>query len=227
MTSTRIPLHAWLLLLGPRRIDAQLNRVAAAGWPTPNRWQIELGVLRMWHRTLFRSNTIGTCTEHPVRQTWRARLMQWRPVRFPFLLTERAVAPWDMSGLYSSRERLIRHLLGAHHDAHQFIYDVQMLSLQPGALDELRRRATAVVDGTDPRSEWLKDLCVFEGYHESLLAGLNRFIQGEQQLSEADTQDPDISFLAYLRWCAQQPKTLGETWAAWRTGDFDLPGGRT
>ncbi len=33
---------------------------------------------------------------------------------------------------------------------------------------------------------------------------------------DPDASDPDISFLAYLDWCASQPPTLGQSWRAWR-----------
>ncbi|HEX6837985.1 MAG TPA: hypothetical protein VF334_15515, partial [Polyangia bacterium] len=148
----RHPWWAYAILLDPDRVARRLERIAASGLVarTPNLWQIALGVLRMAHRVAFRSDTVGTCAA-PVRATWRARALHWRALRLPFLLWERAVAPLDFSGLVSSRERIIRHLLGAHHDGHQFIYDLQMLSVDPGALDELCARAAAVVRGDDPR----------------------------------------------------------------------------
>ena len=215
--------HARLLLLAPRRVQATLDAAAERGWPEPSLWQLEVGALRMWHRTVFRSATIGTCTAHAVRDTRRARALQWRPLRFPFLLAEHAVAPWDMSGLFSTPERLTRHLLGAHHDAHQFIYDVQVLSLTPGAVEGLHERVRAVVNGTDPHSEWLRDLCVYEGYHEMLLDGVEAFLAGAVELSPADAEDADTSFIAYLDWCSRQPATPRETWRAWRTGTFGFP----
>jgi hypothetical protein len=108
---------------------------------------------------------------------------------------------------------VIRHLLGAHHDADQFVYDLQMLAVHPGALDELRERVRAVVEGRDPRAAWLRDLCVFEGYHEALLAGIEGF-RGSR------SDDPDIAFFAYLAWCARQPRTPADTWRAIRAGRF-------
>jgi len=120
---------------------------------------------------------------------------------------------------------VIRHLLGAHHDGNQFVYDLQMLQAHPGALDDLRRRLDAVVSGADRRAGWLRDLCVYERYHEDLQAGLARYLAGEVELAEGDGDDPDVSFLAYLRWCARQPPTPAATWAAWRAGVFDLERG--
>jgi len=210
--------HAWILLAWPPAVARGLARLAQG--PVPTLWQVELGVLRMWHRVVFRPETIGTCTAEPVRPTWRARLLQWRPLRFPFLLWERAIAPWDMSGLVSGRERVLRHLLGAHHDADQFLYDLEMLDAHPGAVEELQERVQAICNGRDPRAAWLRDLCVYEGYHEALSDGIAAYRAG---LSHSD--DPDISFRAYLSWCAAQPATPAETWRAWRAGQWRLAEG--
>ncbi|MEM9191341.1 MAG: hypothetical protein AAGF12_19375 [Myxococcota bacterium] len=208
----RYPLYFYPLLLRPGCVDEALRRVAETGLvdPVPNLWQVSLGVLRMWHRVIFRFDSIGTSSGPPVRRTWRARAFRFRPIRFPFLLRERAVAPLDFSGLVSSRERIIRHLLGAHHDRDQFVYDLELLSLHPGALPELEARVRAVVDGSDHRAEWLKDLVVFEEYHETLLLAL----QGTAPKNAADKNDPDISLRAYLRWCAAQPTTPRASLAA-------------
>lgn len=216
---SRWPWHAWLLLLRPAVVADALDRVARSGQvaTVPSLWQIELGVLRMWHRVFFRPATIGTCAAHPVRPTWRARWLRWRPLRFPFLLWEQAVAPWDMSGLLSPRERVLRHLLGAHHDADQFVYDLEMLASHPGALDDLATRVAAVCSGEHPRALWLRDLCVYERYHEDLRDGLQAWRDGHRP-----TADPDVSFVAYLDWCAAQPATPGETWRAWRAGSWRL-----
>ena len=133
--------HQRLLLVYPERVRQRLDALHALGVrPIPNLWQLELGVARMWHRTLFRADTIGTCTAHGVRPTLRARLMKRRALRFPFLVKERAIAPWDMSGLAQDADRMIGHLLTAHHDATQFVYDLQILRATPGALERLRTR---------------------------------------------------------------------------------------
>lgn len=221
----RAPLHAYLILLRPSRIRENLEAVRRAGLveTVPNLWQIELGVLRMWHRILFRPETIGMSAAHAVRPGWRARLLEKRPIRFPFLLREGSVAPWDLSGLLSTPERLICHMLGTHHDGNQFVYDLQMLGVHPGRTEELLERARAVVENRDPkRAAWLRDLVVYEDYHETLLAVVERAMEEGVDLPPDEAADPDISFLAYLRWCAQQPATPAEAWRAWRAGALDL-----
>lgn len=220
----RFPWHAYVTLLRPRRIARALDAIRAARIvdPVPTLFQVELGVLRMWHRILFRSETIGMTTEHPVRDDRWARLLERRWIRFPFLLREGSVVPWDLSGLLSTPERLMTHLLGTHHDGLQFVYDLQMLTAYPGALEELRARARAVVEQDTPRTRWLRNLCVYERYHETLLDEVERACAAAVELPPGEADDPDISFLAYLRWCAAQPATPRETWRAWRSGRFTL-----
>lgn len=226
MLSSSRPLWQHVLLY-PERIERSLERVRASGIVpvTPNLWQIALGVARMWHRVVLRPETIGTSGVDPVRASWRARALHPRPLRFPFLLAERAVAPLDFSGLASSPERVIRHLLGAHHDGAQFVYDLALLSLHPGRLDELVARTRAVVEGDDPRAEWLRDLVVFEGYHERLLTMAEQAAAGELALSPELEADPDITLSGYLRWCARQPLTPEATVAAWRRGELSIANG--
>lgn len=217
----------WLLrlaLIDPARVHRKLEAFEAAGLvaSAPNVWQLTLGVLRMWHRVLFRPETIGTCRQHRVRRTWRARLLAPRPIRFPFLLAERAVAPWDFSGLFSPSERIVRHLLGAHHDGVQFVYDFELLAIDPEAIERVRNEAAAVVEGRHPRAAWLRDLVVYERYHENLLEVAEAALAGELELPSAQREDPDLSLTAYLRWCARQPPTPEDTLAAWRRGNFSL-----
>jgi hypothetical protein len=195
-----------LMLLNPTRAQENLRLLVVRGLAPPSLTlaHITEGCLRMWARVIFRGSTVGTSSD-PVRHTWRARVLAIRALRFPFLVAERAIAPFDMSGLTSSRERIIRHLLGAHHDGPQFTYDLELLSAHEGALKELRARTAAVVDGSDRRSTYLRDLVVFERYHEKLLARVDRAIAGDFGVEEAVVDDPDITLRAYLSWCARAP----------------------
>jgi hypothetical protein len=216
----RTPWYVRAILVRPERVRANLRRACAAlGTPAPTDWQLCLGVLRLWHRVVFRSETVGTCAAGAVRPTLRARLLAWRGLRLPALLAERAVAPLDFTGLASSPARLIRHLLGAHHDENQFVYDLELLAAY-GELGELHRAVTEVVERDDARSRWLRDLAVFDGYHEQLLAAAERALAAGPAMTAGEAGDPDISLRAYLRWCAQQPPTPAATIAAWRAGEF-------
>jgi hypothetical protein len=222
MPATTYPWHAYLILLRPSRIIAALDAIRRSGkFPgVPTLWQIELGVLRMWHRLVFRPETVGVTETWPVRRDPWARFLERRWIRFPFLLREGSVVPWDLSGLLSTPARLMRHLLGTHHDGRQFVYDLEMLTAYPGALEELRDRAREVVTTDTPRTRWLRNLCVYERYHETLLAVVERALADGLSLSPAEARDADLTFRGYLAWCAAQPSTPRETWRAWRAGRF-------
>jgi hypothetical protein len=214
--------HARLILLRPTAVKDHLDRLVVAGVidDPPTLWQVELGVLRMWHRVVFRSDTVGTCAAHAPRSGWRARLLHARPIRLPFLIAERAIAPLDHSGLAQPAWRMVRHLLAAHHDHHQAAYDLEILRGNPPALDEVIAQCEAIVAGRHPRGAWLRDLVVFDQYHETLLEQATSARAGRIVLDEAERDDPDISFGAWIRWCRAQPASPAETIAAWRAGAF-------
>lgn len=214
------PWYVSAILIRPDRISANLDRACATlGMHRPTEWQLCLGVLRLWHRVVFRPGTVGTSPGGRVRPTLRARVLAWRAARLPCLLAEGAVVPLDFTGLGSTPERLIRHLLGAHHDGNQFVYDLELLAGY-GRLDELRARVREIIDRDDARARWRRDLAVFDGYHESLLAAVEHAIARGPAMTDADARDPDISLRAYLEWCAAQPATPGDTLRAWREGTF-------
>ena len=222
--------HHWLshlLLLDPQSIESRLDGLLKAQviQEAPNCWQVTLGALRMWHRVFFRPSSVGTCCVDPVRANWRAKLLTKRPLRFPFLVMEKAIAPLDMSGLYSSTRRIRKHLMAAHHDKNQFVYDLQILRATPDELCALRDDVMELIGQDTPRHRWLRDLAVYEGYHERLLDAVNAALAGTTELESDESDDPDISFFAYLDWCARQPDTPAATWDAWRGGRFTVMGG--
>ncbi len=106
-----------------------------------------------------------------------------------------------------------------------FAYDLEMLSLIPGELEALRREVESLLAADTPRSRWLRDLAVYDGYHERLRDAVVRAMAGDFGLTAAERHDPDISFRGYLRWCARQPPTPGATLDAWRAGRFTVAGG--
>ncbi|HHO51230.1 MAG TPA: hypothetical protein ENK18_10240, partial [Deltaproteobacteria bacterium] len=58
----RPPIWSYFLLFRPRHIQerlASLDEAGALSGPVPSLWQVFLGVLYMWHRVLFRPQTIG------------------------------------------------------------------------------------------------------------------------------------------------------------------------
>lgn len=94
----------------PDRARSTLEALRRSGLveTVPNLWQVELGVVRMLHRIVFRPDTIGTAVAAPVRDDPWARLLRNRLLRLPFLLHEGSVAPWDLSGLASGPDRIER-----------------------------------------------------------------------------------------------------------------------
>ncbi|MBS2021298.1 MAG: hypothetical protein JST92_02740, partial [Deltaproteobacteria bacterium] len=93
LTGRPLALPAWtLLLVFPQRLAEGLARVERARIVpvTPTLFQLGLGIVRMSARLVFRSQTVGLSTTHAVRPGWRARLLRARPLRFPFLVWERA-----------------------------------------------------------------------------------------------------------------------------------------
>lgn len=159
--------------------------------------QVFAGIVRMWGRVLFRSDTVGT-SNAPVRANWRARLLHVRGVRLPFLLAERFVAPLDFSGMLSSPERISRHVLGAHHQPAQLVYDLELLSVHAGTLERLEAATREILEHDTPRTRWLKDLCVHDGYHQSVIEAVRRF----RSEPPAPGSDPDLSFSGFLSWCS-------------------------
>lgn len=229
--SDSLPLLSRLVLVDSDGIARGLERVRASGLAheedIPNAWQVTLGVLRMWHRLIYRRESMGTGGGLRARATWRAQLLRFQPLRLPFLLAEKAVAPLDFSGLLSTKARLISHLLGAHHDRNEFVYDFDLLRLHPGALEELLVLARDIAESSSPRAAWLRDLCVYEGYHARLATALEQELARPPTSVAPDGAGPDDSFLAYLAWCAKQPRTFHDTWHALKRGTFDFGHGIT
>lgn len=218
------PLLSKILLLAPTRIQTALEAAEDKGLvaEAPNLWQITLGVMRMVHRMISRPDSIGLSVDSAPRRGLRARLLRARPLRLPFVLAVGAVRPWDLSGMLSRPDEVIRHLVGTHHDRHQFAYDLQILSLTEGALERLLGEAIRTRDGDSAMGRLMQDLCVFEGYHERLVHAVERALERDFQLDPSEAEDPDISFEAYLRWCKRQPATPAETLLAIREGRFAI-----
>ena len=219
----KYPWYAYVILITPGRVFENLERCLHA-YPVSKKitpWQLCLAVLRMWHRLIFNPGTIGLSSQDPVRNSWRAKLFQWRPARFPFLLAYGSIKPLDYTGLRQTGENLIRHVVGTHHEGKQSVYDLQVLQAY-GVIDDLYVQTQAIVEGTDKRHEWFKDLCVYESYHEKLLLRLEAWKEGDDQLSVEERANPDLTLTGALQWCSEQPPTPSLTFRAWRAGQFKI-----
>jgi len=78
-----------------------------------------------------------------------------------------------------------------------------------------------VAEGRTRRARWLQDLCVYEGYHVTLLGLVDRALAGDF-VSEDSSIPSDASLAGFLAWCSDQPRTPAETVVAWRSGRFTL-----
>lgn len=201
------PLPWWsYLLIWPRRVQRSLDLVAQSGrlGRIPTLLQVALGIARMLRRLITRPNSVGrSCAR--VRSTRRARVLAFRPLRLFVLLWERAVAPFDLSGLASPPERIVRHVLAAHHEGAQLLYDLELLSLYDGWLERLRDAAREVAAERTPRARFLADLCVFEGYHAEVYRAACLHLAGGCIGTPQEGADPDLSLFAHLAWCASRP----------------------
>lgn len=212
----------YALLWRPNLVARRLDQLAARGVDVPNLWQLWLGSLYMAHRVATRPETIGVSETDRVRQTARARLLRIRPLRAPFLLGRR-VNPLDTSGLGSSPAHLARHVLGAYHPGGNATYDLQILGLEGrGALEALRTDVAAVVDGTHPNAAFLRDLVVYEGYHEALLARLDGWLASTGEPADLDHAHADTTLTGFLAWCRRQPATPRATLRAALRGGLDF-----
>ncbi len=199
-----------LLLRRPHLITANLEALHRDGRipAVPTRFQVTAGVAYMVHRMLFRPETIGLAPEDvPVRSSWRARLLSHRAVRFPFLVRERAIHPLELTGLGTPPAALRHHALTAYHPRDHVVYDLVILSAHPGELERLRDEAAAIVDGTHPRAAYLRDLCVYEGYHEGVLAAVERALRGDFMSADLELAS-DATLEGYVDWLLSQPTGL-------------------
>lgn len=211
----------YLLLWSPRRIARRLDALQARGTieAAPSLYQVWMGVLYMWTRVVLRPETIGLSGDEPVRRTPGARRLENRLLRIPAVLRARAVNPLDQVGLGSSAEHIQRHLVGTYHPGDNALYDLQVLDVD-GAIPALRELVASVVDGTHPRAEALRDLCVYEGYHERLLTMVDRWLtEGPTGFQAAH---PDTTLRAFMAWCARQPEGPLATARAAARGEWSL-----
>lgn len=210
----RVPWPYFLVIRRPRVALANLRALHARGVtpgvPTP--FQMLCGVLYMVHRLLFRSDTVGLERNEPVRATRWARLLRPRPLRFPFLAWERVINPFDLTGFGSRRDFLVRHVVGAHHAGDDAIYDLTLLLAHDDALAELRARVVDVIAERTPHDRFLKDLCVYERYHDKLLVTLDAVEAGRHEPPDMAVAS-DTSLPGFVAWCLARPPTLRDALA--------------
>ena len=208
------------VLRNPERVEWYVEQLYAQGRidTRPNLWQVTMGIFYMLHRMVFRPATIGLDVS-PIRRTWRAQLWQYRLLRFPFLMWQKAIDPLDLTGLSGSMERKHSHLVAAYHPGDNALYDLECMTVDAEALQKLREDVVQIIEGQTTRARFLLDLTVYEGYHERLVGLIDRALVGDFAPAVGKEDHPDTTLRGFLHWCAAQPNTPEETFEAWTRGD--------
>ncbi len=147
-----------------RRVEARLRTLQQLGLVRriPNRTQMIFGSLDM-----FRFFIVPCASDY-----YRSK-----EIRFGFHVLLRVLddpaSMMDPTGFMSHPDAIIGHLLQVTHA--DPIYDVQLLSIHPGGLDELERQIEQILAGTHPRSESIGAIIEDPGYHARLLEYVREF----------------------------------------------------
>lgn len=210
--ATSISFFYRVLLRHPERVLWHLDKLYEASRidKKPNLWQVSMGVFYMVHRILFRSETIGV-DDSPVRSTVGARLLRYRPVRFPFLLLTGSIDPIDLTGLAGTAQRKHTHLVGAYHPGDNALYDLECIAFDKEAIRKIKDDVESILAEKTWRGRFLKDLTVYEGYHERLLGLIERALRDDYAPAADKVDHPDTTLRGFVRWCAAQPETPEKT----------------
>lgn len=209
-----IPWFYYLLLHDPRQLQKNLHLLKERGHiqEIPSLWQVVLGISHMWHFTVANVDAIGTSQEAPVRDNPRARLLKNQFIRFFALMAEGSINPLDRTGLALSPKRKMRHVLGTFHAtgemAQTVIYDLQLLDCYPGALKTLGQRLEKLLKQPDARDEWIKDMAVYQGYHEDLVPVVKRCLKGDFSVNvPTQREGDDYTVTSFVERCLGFPPT--------------------
>lgn len=148
----------------PGEIRARLESLRAAGLveEIPSRGQIFFGGLDMLRFVIS-----------PFAREYYER----KGISFTFhqllRVLDDPVSMLDPTGFLSERDTIIGHLMQVVHL--NPVYDLQLMSMFPGGLDELERQVEAMVAGTHPRHRTISAIVEEPGYHAALLAYVRRY----------------------------------------------------
>jgi hypothetical protein len=186
--SLRQTASAWTLLRtalgGPREIGGKLRRLGRTLWlyVRPGEVRGRLEALR----------AAGLVDEVPTRgQIFFGGLDMLRFVIEPFAreyyrqkgisfgfhqllrVLDDPVSMIDPTGFLSERDTIIGHVMQVVHL--NPVYDLQLMEMFPGGLDELERQVEAMVAGTHPRQRTISAIVEEPGYHAALLDYVRRY----------------------------------------------------
>jgi len=169
---------------GPREIAGKLGRLGRTAW-----LYVRPGEVR---RRLEALRAAGLVDAVPTRgQVFFGGLDMLRFVIEPFAreyyeqqgisfafhqllrVLDDPVSMIDPTGFLSERDTIIGHLMQVVHL--NPIYDLQLMEMFPGGLDELERQVEAMVEGTHPRRRTIAAIVEDPGYHARLLGYVRRY----------------------------------------------------
>ncbi len=213
-----IPWVYYLLLHNPRLLQKNLGLLKERGHiqEIPTLWQVVQGISHMWRFTVANVDAIGTSQEAPVRDNPRAHLLKNQFIRFFALMAEGSINPLDRTGLALTPKRKMRLVLVTFHAtgemAQTVIYDLQLLDCYPGALKTLGQRLEKLLKQPDARDEWIKDMAVYEGYHEDLVPVVKRCLKGDFVVHvPTQREGDDYTVTSFVERCLGFPPTPAET----------------
>lgn len=103
----------------------------------------------------------------------------------------------DPTGFLSHRDAIIGHLLQVTHA--DPVYDIQLLAVHPGGVDELEQQLEQILAGTHPRGESIGAIIEDPDYHARLLEYVREFRLDpscERLLRENIQRSPEFAALA-------------------------------
>jgi hypothetical protein len=225
---------AWTLLRtalgGPREIAGKLARLARTLW-----LYVRPGEVR---GRLERLREAGLVDDVPGRsQIFFGGLDMLRFVISPFAreyyeqkgisfgfhqllrVLDDPVSMIDPTGFLSERDTIIGHVMQVVHL--NPIYDLQLMEMFPGGLDEFERQVEAMVDGSHPRHRTISAIVEEPDYHARLLAYVRAYRrdhrvpplvrqQGElrNDPAAAAAERTFATLPGFLRYCTRLPDGL-------------------
>jgi hypothetical protein len=156
--------HTLANLLDRRRVEDRLRILQESGQITvaPNRTQMLFGALDM-----FRFFIVPCAADY-----YRSKDISFGFHALLRVLDDPA-SMMDPTGFMSHPDAIIGHLLQVTHA--DPIYDIQLLSVHEGGLDELERQLEQILAGTHPRGESIGAIVEDPSYHARLLRYVREF----------------------------------------------------
>jgi hypothetical protein len=180
----------------------------------PSAWQVAIGSLTMLPVVYGESDG--------KRARNRRTLLGQIPVRAPLQLLYCPQQAIVGTGLFASRETVLRHVLSVFHEDAMLTYDLQLLQTHEGGLAELERRARRVARNDTLTARFLTGMVGGAGYHDriaQLASAASRFEYPAPPLHHPDGRF--ASLVGFASYCLSlpdwpEPEFYGFDWNAVR-----------